>query len=516
MKDARRPTCSARPPTRSRRPRRGRRRRSSPRWRRSGPSGVSSSARPRPRSGWRSPDAASALPLFESLEVLGRDRTLARLAAAPTALVGSPSDRSLSGQFRAYNACVNEVARPDAPHRRAAGRSPDHRHRPARGGHGRAEGTAGDPVRRARPDQRRVRGARTPGPQPQPGAADERPGRPDPAHHERHHPGGRPARGRRARGPAGLPHRPARLVRRRHDAGLARLDEVLPGHLDLLDKWFTSLLAPAQLDSLLRNLRIIRDAVRPEATAGAPRLAPHWDPRTDPRRRQSTEQRELQTAPSPTAAVFAREMYRQRSGATVDSVVATAIRRRLYLLHGDGTGPSRRRSGAHGRERGQGPQQLENAATRSRARNPRASITKLVVDTQGRRRNPRTSIRRRYGRYRGEEVGDERLRQQRREYGVRPPSGARGGVVGRRRGGRIGRRRRGRRRLPSCAGRVRPAGARRGARRHGLRAVHGPLTPPWPPSARWSQRASCTCCCSRHRARACSSAGSSAWPRRRA
>ena len=52
-------------------------------------------------------------------------------------------------------------------------------------------------------------------------------------------------------------------------AGLVRLDEVLPGHLDLLEKWFTSLLAPAQLESLLRNLRTIRDAVRPEATAGA-------------------------------------------------------------------------------------------------------------------------------------------------------------------------------------------------------------------------------------------------------
>jgi DNA-binding MarR family transcriptional regulator len=52
-------------------------------------------------------------------------------------------------------------------------------------------------------------------------------------------------------------------------AGLARLDEVLPGHLDLLEKWFTSLLAPPQLEALLRNLRVIRDAVRPEATAGA-------------------------------------------------------------------------------------------------------------------------------------------------------------------------------------------------------------------------------------------------------
>lgn len=53
------------------------------------------------------------------------------------------------------------------------------------------------------------------------------------------------------------------------EAGLARLDEVLPGHLELVEKWFTSQLGAAQLASLLDNLRVIRDAVRPEATAGA-------------------------------------------------------------------------------------------------------------------------------------------------------------------------------------------------------------------------------------------------------
>lgn len=53
------------------------------------------------------------------------------------------------------------------------------------------------------------------------------------------------------------------------ESGLTRLDEVLPGHLDLVEKWFTSLLSPAQLEALLRYLRTIRDAVRPEATAGA-------------------------------------------------------------------------------------------------------------------------------------------------------------------------------------------------------------------------------------------------------
>jgi len=51
--------------------------------------------------------------------------------------------------------------------------------------------------------------------------------------------------------------------------GLKRLDEVLPGHLELVDKWFTSQLSQAELESLLASLRVVRDAVRPEATAGA-------------------------------------------------------------------------------------------------------------------------------------------------------------------------------------------------------------------------------------------------------
>ncbi len=52
-------------------------------------------------------------------------------------------------------------------------------------------------------------------------------------------------------------------------AGHDRLAAVLPGHLDLIDQWFTGLLAPDQLESLLAGLRVIRDAVRPGATAGA-------------------------------------------------------------------------------------------------------------------------------------------------------------------------------------------------------------------------------------------------------
>ena len=52
-------------------------------------------------------------------------------------------------------------------------------------------------------------------------------------------------------------------------AGLARLDAVLPGHLELVERWFTGQLSDGQLDAFLDALRMVRDAVRPEATAGA-------------------------------------------------------------------------------------------------------------------------------------------------------------------------------------------------------------------------------------------------------
>jgi DNA-binding MarR family transcriptional regulator len=52
-------------------------------------------------------------------------------------------------------------------------------------------------------------------------------------------------------------------------SGLARLDAVLPGHVALIDQWFTGPLTPKQLDAVLAGLRIVRDGVRPEATAGA-------------------------------------------------------------------------------------------------------------------------------------------------------------------------------------------------------------------------------------------------------
>jgi MarR family transcriptional regulator, 2-MHQ and catechol-resistance regulon repressor len=52
-------------------------------------------------------------------------------------------------------------------------------------------------------------------------------------------------------------------------AGLTRLSQTLPGHLELIEKWFTGQLPDAQLDALLTGLRKIRDGVAPDATSGA-------------------------------------------------------------------------------------------------------------------------------------------------------------------------------------------------------------------------------------------------------
>jgi MarR family 2-MHQ and catechol resistance regulon transcriptional repressor len=51
--------------------------------------------------------------------------------------------------------------------------------------------------------------------------------------------------------------------------GRQRLDEVLPGHLELLQQWFIGQLTPGQLNVLLDAMRSIRDAVNPCATAGS-------------------------------------------------------------------------------------------------------------------------------------------------------------------------------------------------------------------------------------------------------
>ncbi|MEV0424939.1 MarR family transcriptional regulator [Micromonospora sp. NPDC050495] len=52
-------------------------------------------------------------------------------------------------------------------------------------------------------------------------------------------------------------------------AGLARLDQTLPGHVQIIEQWFTGQLDPAALDALLDGLRRVRDAVHPGATAGS-------------------------------------------------------------------------------------------------------------------------------------------------------------------------------------------------------------------------------------------------------
>ncbi|MEV0896946.1 MarR family transcriptional regulator [Actinoplanes sp. NPDC049802] len=53
------------------------------------------------------------------------------------------------------------------------------------------------------------------------------------------------------------------------DEGMRRLTEVLPGHLELVQRWYVGLLPEARLAQLLDSLRTIRDAVNPCATAGS-------------------------------------------------------------------------------------------------------------------------------------------------------------------------------------------------------------------------------------------------------
>jgi MarR family transcriptional regulator, 2-MHQ and catechol-resistance regulon repressor len=52
-------------------------------------------------------------------------------------------------------------------------------------------------------------------------------------------------------------------------AGVAKMHEVLPDHLALIEEWFTGRLSPEALEALLCSFRTIRDAVRPGATSGA-------------------------------------------------------------------------------------------------------------------------------------------------------------------------------------------------------------------------------------------------------
>jgi DNA-binding MarR family transcriptional regulator len=53
------------------------------------------------------------------------------------------------------------------------------------------------------------------------------------------------------------------------EAGQARLDALLPGHLEVLEEWFYGRLPAERRGELEASLRTLRDAVRPDATAGA-------------------------------------------------------------------------------------------------------------------------------------------------------------------------------------------------------------------------------------------------------
>jgi MarR family 2-MHQ and catechol resistance regulon transcriptional repressor len=53
------------------------------------------------------------------------------------------------------------------------------------------------------------------------------------------------------------------------DQGREKVAQVLPGHLELIERWLTGPLTDDQRLALLEALRLVRDRVRPDATAGA-------------------------------------------------------------------------------------------------------------------------------------------------------------------------------------------------------------------------------------------------------
>jgi DNA-binding MarR family transcriptional regulator len=53
------------------------------------------------------------------------------------------------------------------------------------------------------------------------------------------------------------------------EEGVERLEKALPGHVEVIETWFLGLLTPTEVNGITRSLRKVRDAVRPEATAGA-------------------------------------------------------------------------------------------------------------------------------------------------------------------------------------------------------------------------------------------------------
>ncbi|WP_084779453.1 MarR family winged helix-turn-helix transcriptional regulator [Planobispora rosea] len=68
------------------------------------------------------------------------------------------------------------------------------------------------------------------------------------------------------------------------EAGTDRLTAVLPQHLADIETWLTGRLTAEQLSTFLDTLTIIRDAVRPCATAGArtPSACSEREPESDP------------------------------------------------------------------------------------------------------------------------------------------------------------------------------------------------------------------------------------------
>ena len=54
------------------------------------------------------------------------------------------------------------------------------------------------------------------------------------------------------------------------DAGMERVVSVLGPHLEDVEEWFTGRLTKDQLSAMTEALRIIRDAVHPDAVAGVP------------------------------------------------------------------------------------------------------------------------------------------------------------------------------------------------------------------------------------------------------
>jgi DNA-binding MarR family transcriptional regulator len=52
------------------------------------------------------------------------------------------------------------------------------------------------------------------------------------------------------------------------EKGLTRMAEVLPGQIEVIERWFTGPLSGTRLENLLDSLRTLRDVVRPGAVAG--------------------------------------------------------------------------------------------------------------------------------------------------------------------------------------------------------------------------------------------------------